>query len=105
MGYLYIKKCWLSDYQGKVFLRKLKKRLEFDYMKIYAFYMRKCGINNKEKVDTGSYMQVGDCGLISIIFKEFFQVEKKVKKLSRVFGVFELKYLNHSIDSMQEGCQ
>lgn len=67
-------------------------------MEIYAFYMRKYGINKKGKVDTESCMQVSDCGLLSIIFKEFFQVEKKVKKLSRVSGVFESKYLNHSID-------
>lgn len=31
-------------------------------------------MNEREKIDKENYMQVGDCGLISIIFKEFAQV-------------------------------
>lgn len=59
---------------GEVIFRKHKKRLAFDYTEMYTFYKKKYGINKREKVDMENYMQVRNCGLISIIFKEFFQV-------------------------------
>lgn len=56
------------------------------------------GLNKREMVDVKNNMQVGGCGLISIIFKEFFRVQKKGGKLSKVL---ESKYFNGSTDVIQ----
>lgn len=104
-GLLICKKVLVKWLSGESFLKKTEEKAGIWLYENLCILHEKIWYKQESKVDTESYMQVSDCGLISIIFKEFFQVLKKVKKLSRVSGVFELKYLTHSIDSMQEGCQ